>query len=204
MDMAVRTKRYDVKRVMKGADDLLERTENPLHRAILKNYRRHALLEIAGRWQELLTPEFMADNPHYSIMTPAGTTEYKGRSEVAKFYSQIADAGLTVFGAVDDSEKLAVGDWGFASEAVFGHIVPGPLMASMGQIVTDLDAHYLICHRTAMVWSYDRKAKCMGENVYDDLSSYQVQKMLPEDVITPAMATHIIEGMLETRTLDVL
>ncbi len=197
-------KRLDISRVMKAADDLLEVTEKPLHRAILQNYRRHALLEIAGRWTEILTPGMMADSIKYQIMLPSGTRTFNGVSEVKQFYGEYADSGMTVFGAVDDSELLAVADWGFASGSLFGHITPGRLMEMFGYTVEDVEAHYLVTHRVAMVWPYDRHGRCAGEWVYDDLGSYAYEKMDPADVVSPAEAAEIIHEMLKTRTFEMI
>lgn len=204
LDVAVRKKRLDLTRVMKAADDLLEKTENPLHRAILQNYRRHALLEIAGRWEEILLPGMMADEPHYRIMTPAGTNSFKGKSEVANFYRAYAGSGMSVFGAIDDSEIIAVADWGFASEALFGHITPGRFMGVFGLEADNIDATYFVTHRVAMVWPYDKHGRCAGEWVYDDLGSYAFEEMDAADIITPAEATSIVNEMLESRTFTII
>ncbi len=42
-------------------------TDNPRHRAILKNYRLHALLEVSGRYEELLAPTMTVEHPHHRI-----------------------------------------------------------------------------------------------------------------------------------------
>ena len=46
--------------------------DNPRHRAILKNYRRHGLLEVAGRYKELLAPDMTVEHPR-SASTRAGS-----------------------------------------------------------------------------------------------------------------------------------
>ena len=43
--------RRDIAETISAADKLLETTENLRHRAILENYRRHAILEICGEWE---------------------------------------------------------------------------------------------------------------------------------------------------------
>ena len=42
----------DITTLTKRTDGLLLRTENPLHREILLNYRRHALLDLEHLTQE--------------------------------------------------------------------------------------------------------------------------------------------------------
>ena len=46
---------------------LLRTVEDPRHRAILSNYRRHALLEVSGRYEEILTPAMTISNPVYRL-----------------------------------------------------------------------------------------------------------------------------------------
>src|SRR6478752_5372649 len=67
--------------------DLLERTENPLHRAILKNYCRHVHLEGASMFEEITAPDMMADDPVYHITWGANPFQVKGRQGVFDFYS---------------------------------------------------------------------------------------------------------------------
>jgi hypothetical protein len=190
-------KRFEVVNVMKAADDLLEVTENPRHRAILENYRYHAVLEISGKWDQILTTDLMVPEPHYRIMGPKGTDVFNGMDEVATFYRAFIEAGTNVFGAVDESEKIAVADWGFASESVFGHMLPGQLVLEDGIEVDDPEASYLVTHRLAMFWPYDGDAKLIGEFVYDDLGSYEVEKVDPADVVTPQMAAEALAPLLE-------
>ena len=50
--------------------DLYERTTDPLHRAILRNYCRHVHLEGAAMFKEITAPDMMADDPVYHITVP--------------------------------------------------------------------------------------------------------------------------------------
>jgi hypothetical protein len=38
-------------------DRLLETLDNPRHRRIVANYRRHALLAVAGEWEPIFEPD---------------------------------------------------------------------------------------------------------------------------------------------------
>ena len=67
---------FDVRDVVKAPDELLARTDNPRHRAILTNFRRHALLEVAGRWPEILTPQMMVDTPVALSVRPSSGPEF--------------------------------------------------------------------------------------------------------------------------------
>src|SRR5512140_1792720 len=110
---------FDVRDVAKMPDELLARTDNPRHRAILRNFRRHALLEVAGRWQEILTPQMMVDCPVYRINENGRSVHLSGLEAIAGFYKDIADRGLHVFGPIE--EQMAVADWGLAIESLFGN-----------------------------------------------------------------------------------
>ena len=48
---------FDVTTFPRDVEQYLEHTENPFHRAILKNYFRHLLLEVFGYWDQILVPE---------------------------------------------------------------------------------------------------------------------------------------------------
>jgi hypothetical protein len=41
--------------------ELLERTTDPLHRAILLNFWRHVHLEGAGEYEQIVAPDMMVD-----------------------------------------------------------------------------------------------------------------------------------------------
>ena len=46
--------------------------DNPHHRAILKNYRMHGLLEVAGRYEDLLAPDKTVEEPHAARLHEGG------------------------------------------------------------------------------------------------------------------------------------
>jgi hypothetical protein len=47
-------------------DRLLETLDNPRHRRIVANYRRHALLEVAGEWEPIFAPDMTIEIPYTS------------------------------------------------------------------------------------------------------------------------------------------
>jgi hypothetical protein len=59
--------KLDITMLTRAADETLAVTENPRHRQILENYRRHAILETTGRWQEIFTPEMTVEHPVYRV-----------------------------------------------------------------------------------------------------------------------------------------
>ncbi|MGW7749566.1 hypothetical protein ACWGKF_44250, partial [Streptomyces chartreusis] len=48
---------FDVTRWPVRVEEYLRKTQNPLHRAMLKNYYRHLLLELSDYWDQILLPE---------------------------------------------------------------------------------------------------------------------------------------------------
>jgi hypothetical protein len=186
---------FDVRDVAKAPDELLARTENPRHRAILTNFRRHALLEVSGRWREILTPEMVVDHPVYRINENGRSTHLTGLTEIATFYQGIADGGLNVFGPIE--ERMAVADWGLAVESLFGNYLPGHVLAAQGEDVDDPDAWYQLTHYLASFWPYDDECRLIGEHIYEDSASRTVEKLRPDQVVTPAMAAAILDPLID-------
>jgi hypothetical protein len=187
--------KLDLMTVPRQIDELLTRTPDPHHRAILRNYRRHVLLELAGRWPEILAPDMTVAHPVYrSIMGPQ-TLVYDGIDEVAGFYRGLADVGMTVSSPLE--ERVAVADWGLAVESHYLQILPGHALAAQGFPVPTPDDVYRFTIRIAMFWPYDENAKLIGERLYADLSSIQFEKADPADVITPEQAAELVTPLLE-------
>jgi len=144
---------FDVRNLTKALDEQLAVTAHPRQRAMLKNLRRHALLEVSGRWREILVPEMVVDHPVYRISEKSGSFVLNGMEEVAAFYDSLSSAGLMVFGPIE--ERVAVADWGIALESLFGHFVPGHTLAAQGEDIDDPDAWYHLTHTYASFWPYD-------------------------------------------------
>jgi hypothetical protein len=191
---------FDVRDVVKAPDELLARTENPRHRAILRNFRRHALLEVSGRWREILTPRMIVDDPVYRINENGGSVHLYGQPAIGKFYQGIADAGLNVFGPIED--QVMVSDWGLAIESLFGNYLPGHALIEQGEDIDDPDAYYQLTHVIASFWPYDEDCRLIGEHIYEDAASRVVQKLEPEQVVTPAQAAQLLAPLIAAASLD--
>nr|WP_159059420.1 hypothetical protein [Streptomyces antibioticus] len=188
--------RLDVLNVPREAERQLGLVTDPRHRAILTNFRRHAMLEVSGRWPEILDPDLTVSHPVYRIAEGDNTAVFDGHDAVAGFYRTMTDAGLNVL--VPLTERIAVADWGLAIESLLGQIVPGALMKpAMGEDVDDLDAHYLVTHKVANIWPYDEDVKLLGEHVYIDRASREVHRMDPADVVTPQQAADLLAPLLD-------
>jgi len=180
--------------VVAEPDRLLAVTENPRHRAMLSNFRRHALLEIAGRWRELMVPEMLVDHPVYRINENCGSFVLDGRHAVSEFYAAMTDAGLTVFGPI--SEQIAVADWGLAIESHFLHHIPGAALRAQGVDVDDPEAYYQLTHYIASFWPFDADVRLIGEHIYEDVASRSMVKLDRAVVVTSTMAAAAVAPYL--------
>ena len=186
--------KLDVTTTTLAIDRLLEVTEDPRHRQILENYRRHALLEVSGRWPEILEPEMTVEHPVYRINEGGRSMVIDGREQLAEFYGGMTEAGASVM--VLEDERIAVADWGFGSESIFNHYAPGIFLIASGEEVDDPDACYMLRHRLAMVWHYDERARLIGEHVYEDANLREITKLAPEDVVTPEEARDALAPLI--------
>lgn len=148
---------------------------------MLKNYRRHALLEVSGYWEDILVPEMTVDHPLYRLTERGKTFVCDGMDEVRAFYSDIVDRGANVFGALE--EQVAVSDYGIFIEAVFAP-----------------EGTYQISHRFAAAWPY-RDGRLVGEFVYDDTGSWRFAEVEPSALMTPAEARQVLAPYLEQSPL---
>jgi len=89
--------------------ELLERTTEPLHRAILLNFWRHVHLEGSGRFDEIVAPDMMVDHPVYRVTWGAHPAVIEGKDGVVAFYNSVGNSVLW-----NSDDRLAVADWGVA------------------------------------------------------------------------------------------
>ena len=166
--------------------DLLERTENPLHRAILKNYCRHVHLEGAAMFEEITAPDMMAEDPVYHITWGDNPFQVKGRKGVYEFYSSIGDIVLW-----NSGDKVAVADWGIADEMWFHQMSTGAELKKLGHKVAKDEGLYLVHSRQAFIWPYDEDALLKGEHLYEDKSTLTIEEIEPAEYMSPARVREI-------------
>ncbi|MFI0374447.1 hypothetical protein ACH35V_41870 [Actinomadura sp. 1N219] len=181
-----------------GVDAALAVVDDPKHRHMLKNYRRHALLEVSGFWEDILIPAMIVDHPVYRLTERGKTLVCDGMAEVRKFYAEIVGGGMNVFGALE--EEVAVSDYGIFIEAVFAQIVRGDAAALAGE-GTDPDGTYQISHRFAAAWPY-RDGRLVGEFIYDDTGSWRVDEVERSALLSPADARKALAPYLEQSPLS--
>lgn len=188
--------------MMRDVEDLIDRTENPLHRKILINYRRHGLLEVAGRYDELLRPNMTVEHPHYRVFEGGQAVIIDGMAEVRAFYEQLAALDMLVMWT--GKQKIAVGDFGFSGEAEFSQFVPAAMLGDnvfgdMGsnESGSDDDRWFLVRRTLAFFWPYDEQGRMIGEHVYEDTASKVVTEVSPDEVITGARAAELLNPIID-------
>ncbi len=175
--MTSKTDRKDPAVTISAADRLLAVTVNPLHRQILENYRRHAILEVTGNWQDIFAPDMTVPEPTYSFdVTGLDGVKLVG-DEVKGFYKSLADQGATVI-LVED-EQLMVSDWGLASESWFNTYQRGSALTGL-----DPSGYYVTRQRLAMMWPFDSRGRLLGEHVYEAKAFHQVAEVTESSFVT--------------------
>jgi hypothetical protein len=104
------TPQFDVTYLPRQIEALLAVTATPLHRAILKNYLRHALLEISGSWDQILVPALTIAEPVCRVAERGQVHVLTGHAAVARFYREVHARGQHVMAA--RTLNMAVSDFG--------------------------------------------------------------------------------------------
>jgi len=170
---------------------LVEQTTTPLHRAMLLNFWRHVHLEGAGEFERIVADDMMVEEPVYRVtwgVTPAVIT---GRDGVLAFYNSVGDSVLW-----HSDDRLSVADWGICDEITFHQLAKGGDLRAVGYEVEDDDAHYHVSSRQAFIWPYDDRARLVGEHLYEDKTSLEIEAVAPEEAITPARVREIHRELL--------
>jgi len=186
-DITVQTRRIDA---------YLATLENPLHRKIIENYRRHAILEITSNKDDIFAPEMAVEHPVYDVYVGGACITLEGREAVLGLYGGVQDVGSSVI--VVEDEKLAVADWGFASEAMYFQYYLGS-QAPAG-LPAEPDKFYIQRRRLAGIWPYDERGRMIGEHLYDFPADDDWYEISSEDFITLDEAREKLYPLLNTVT----
>jgi hypothetical protein len=190
------TARFDVTKVNVAVERLLERTENPRHHYLLSAYNRHRYLEIAGRYQEIFTPEMTVEHPVYRLaLIGQPPVKLDGRDEVEALYRGWTETQQNVFYAED--EVVAVSDNMVVSRMVlYQQVLGGELVA--GGLDADEDAMYLAKMDIAMLWPYDDQGRMIGEDVWEyDGTGKDYIKLEPGEVLTVEQAAEQLAPLIK-------
>jgi hypothetical protein len=159
--------------------ELLERTTKPLHRAMLLNFWRHVHLEGSGQFDKIVASDMMVDHPVYRVTWGANPAVIEGKDGIVAFYSSVGDSVLW-----NSDDRLAVADWGIADELTFHQLAKGSDLRAIGYDVPDTETLYHVSSRQAFIWPYDDRARLVGENLYEDPTSVQLEEVDPSEAIT--------------------
>jgi hypothetical protein len=166
--------------------ELLERTTDPLHRAILLNFWRHVHLEGAGEYEQIVADDMMVDEPVYRVTWGPNPAVIRGKEGVLAFYRSVGEAVLW-----HSDDRLAVADWGICDEITFHQLAPGEILRAVGYEVEDPEALYHVSSRQSFIWPYDDRARLAGEHLYEDKTSLAIEEVSPDEAITPARVREI-------------
>jgi hypothetical protein len=171
---------------MRPTAELLEKTTNPLHRAMLLNFWRHVHLEGGGEYERILAPDMMVDEPVYRVTWGANPTVIRGKDGVLAFYQSVGEAVLW-----NSDDLIAVADWGISDELTFHQLARGADLKAVGYEVENDEAIYHVSSRQAFIWPYDSHARLIGENLYEDKTSLEIEEVRHDEAITPARVREI-------------
>ena len=171
---------------MDPVEALLQRTENPLHRAILENFRRHVHLEGSGQFDKITAPDMMVDKPVYRVSWGDTPALIEGKEGVIGFYNSVTGAVLW-----NSDDLIAVNDWGIADELTFNQLIKGSDLKNLGYQADSDDAYYHLRSRQAFIWPYNDQALLLGENLYEDKTSVEITQTDASELITPQRVAEI-------------
>ncbi len=171
---------------MNPTAELVEKTTNPLHRAMLLNFWRHVHLEGGGEYEKIVAPDMMVDEPVYRVSWGANPTVIRGKEGVLAFYRSVGESVLW-----HSDDFLSVADWGICDEITFHQLAHGADLKALGYDVADDEALYHVSSRQAFIWPFNSQARLIGENLYEDKTSLAIEEVSPDEAITPARVREI-------------
>jgi hypothetical protein len=171
---------------MNPTAELVERTTNPLHRAMLLNFWRHVHLEGSGQFDRIVADDMMVDDPVYRVTWGAEPAVIEGKDGVLGFYNSVGESVLW-----HSDDRLSVSDWGICDELTFQQLAKGADLKAVGYEVEDDDQLYHVASRQAFIWPYDDRGRLAGEHLYEDKTSLTVEEVSPDEAITPARVREI-------------
>lgn len=174
--------KLDITKRMHVVDTAIDRTTNPLHKAILENYRRHANLEVCGLWEQILVPDMTVPDADYRINICEQQIVAKGMTEVSKIYRSMVETGNTVIYHTD--EHIVVSDEGLMTDYISHRFWPGDKLKEQGvELSHGPGAHYIVSQSIICFFTYDQDALLKGEIVYHGVDM-KVRHCPPDELIT--------------------
>jgi hypothetical protein len=187
--------RFEITKTNISVERLIETTENPRHLYLLHAYNRHRYLEMAGRYEEIFTPDMTVEKPVYHFNLLGQIVTLDGAEAVQEVYREWTRTAQCVF-YVDD-ERLAVSDYMIVSTSTMYQQYPGSILAADGAPV-DPDATYLVKSAEHMIWPYDDKGRLVGEDVWEyDESVREIIPLDPADVLTVEQSGKLLAPLIK-------
>jgi len=193
--------RFDITQTNAAVERLIETMENPRHLYLLHAYNRHRYLEMAGRWEEIFTPEMTVEKPVYHFNVLDTTTTLDGTEAVKEVYREWTRTSQCVFYTGGD-EQLAVSDAMIVSTSTLYQQYPGAILAAGGAPV-DPDVTYLVKMATHMIWPYDHRGRLVGEDVWEyDSSVRELIPLDPADFLTAEQSAKLLAPLIKPLPAD--
>ena len=193
--------RFDITQTNAAVERLIETMENPRHLYLLHAYNRHRYLEMAGRWEEIFTPEMTVEKPVYHFNVLDTTTTLDGTEAVKEVYREWTRTSQCVFYTGGD-EQLAVSDAMIVSTSTLYQQYPGVILAAGGAPV-DPDVTYLVKMATHMIWPYDHRGRLVGEDVWEyDSSVRELIPLDPADFLTAEQSAKLLAPLIKPLPAD--
>jgi hypothetical protein len=208
---------HDVTQTNKAVRDLIDRTDNPRHRFLLMAYDRHRNLEMAGRYEEIFTPDMMVEEPIYHLHANGLRLKLQGRDKIKDLYRVWAATNQSVF--YTESEEVAVSDHCISSMAVGYHqvtrrsLLENRVLSYLPPFISefllylafgrqnfheDRSSMYLYKSKLYMVWPYDDRGRLIGENIWEpEPRKAEIIKLAPADVLTTQDAGRLLAPLIK-------
>ncbi len=188
--------KFDIRKNVQEHDRLLAILENPRHRRIIENYRRHALLEVMGYWEKIFEPDMTVEVPIYKFNYMGINGDIVGE-DVRKFYKEFAESGRSAIVVTD--ETIVVGDEGFGTKAYQTQFFTGETIRELGFEAEDPKAWYSFKQLIISFWPYDRKCRMIGE-WGSSVGQPEIERVDEADVISVQDARVALEPLLRPLT----
>jgi len=208
----------DLSTLNAGVDRCLAVTENPRHRFLLAAYARHRLLEVAGRYEELFTPDMMSPDAVYHMHAGGNDVVLSGQRQIKGLYRMWAQTNQTIFYTED--EEVSVSDHYVNSVSTIYQQVSGKslrdnkLLARLPKFLArrliervldekdhradDNDMYIHKVYGLQMIWPYDGRGRLVGEDVYEPLAHRaELTRLDPAQVVSAATAARLLGPLIK-------
>jgi hypothetical protein len=198
----------DITQSTAGIDACLAVTTNPRHRYLLLAYKRHLLLEMSGRFDEVFTPDMMVEHPVYNLHALGFNQRLEGIDQVRGLYRMWAETNQCIFFA--ENLQVAVADnfvaasvtayqqvWGgsILASKVLGILPKGLskdlLLAMLARKGLRADPNHMYLYKNVeeTIWPYDDRGRLMREDVWEPTpEGAEIIKLEADEIWTTAEA----------------